>query len=238
MATESPRPTARAFPALILVLGILLGAVLVGFIRVGSLFGGTDPETVASASLQSMREQARLTPFAARFVSVVTTSQSRLGLRSEKTLIMPGTVRYEVDLSRLRQRDLSWDEASDTLTVNLPTLEISEPQVNLNEVREYSQGGVLMALTGGEAQLDSANRARGRVELMRQAREPMPMRLARDAAKRAIERSFAMPMRAAGIEANVVVRFPEDGNRDPSYIDRSRSIEEVLRERRARQRSN
>ena len=182
-----------------------------------------------------MREQARLTPFAARFVSVVTTSQSRLGLRTEKTLIMPGTVRYEVDLARLRQRDLSWDDSTDTLTVNLPALEISEPQVDLAEIREYGQGGVLMALTGGEQELDAANRARGRLELMRQAREPMPMRLARDAARRAVERSFAMPMRAAGIEANVIVRFPEDGGRNPSFIDHSRSPEEVLRERRARQ---
>jgi hypothetical protein len=234
MATQLPRSRAPAFAAIALVLGVLLGAVLIGSIRVGSLFGGTNPETVASASLQAMREQARLTPFSARFVAVVTTSQSRLGFRTEKTLIMPGTVRYEIDLSRLRQRDLDWDEGSRTLTIALPALEISEPQVSLGEVREYGQGGVLMALTGGEAQLDQANRARGRVELLRQARDPVPMRLARDAAKRAIERSFAMPMRAAGIEANIVVRFPEEGTQDPSFIDHSRSINEVLEEQRAR----
>jgi hypothetical protein len=57
------------------------------------------------------------------------------------------------------------------------------------------------------------------------------MRLARDAAKRAIERSFAMPMLAAGIEAKVVARFPEEGIQDPSQLDRSRRIEDVLRER-------
>ncbi|TFI58685.1 hypothetical protein E2493_08600 [Sphingomonas parva] len=37
--------------------------------------------------------------------------------------------------------------------------------------------------------------------------QPVPMRLARDAARRAIERSFAMPLKAAGKDANVAVRF-------------------------------
>jgi hypothetical protein len=57
------------------------------------------------------------------------------------------------------------------------------------------------------------------------------MRLARDAAKRAVARSFAMPLRAAGIEANVEVRFAGEAGGDPSYLDRSRRIEDVLNER-------
>jgi hypothetical protein len=72
-----------------------------------------------------MREQARLTPFAARFVAVVTSTQKRFGLSAQKTLIMPGTVRYELDLARIQQRDLSWNEASKTLSITLPPLEIS-----------------------------------------------------------------------------------------------------------------
>ena len=61
----------------------------------------------------------------------------------------------------------------------------------------------------------------------------VPMRLARDAARSAIERSFAMPLKAAGIgDARVVARFAaEEGNEDPSYIDKSRSYNEVLAER-------
>ena len=221
----------RALIIVALAAGFLLGALLMGGIRLGSLFGQPDPETVASASLQSMREQSRLTPFTARFVAVVTSSQSRLGLSARKTLIMPGTVRYEIDLARLRQQDLDWDDATKTLTVALPPLELTGPQVNLSELREYGQGGVMIALTGGEERLDAANRAQGQRELLRQARDPLPMRLARDAAKRAIERSFAMPMRAAGIDARIVARFPEEGTRDPSQLDRSRRVEDVLRER-------
>src|SRR3546814_15360092 len=69
---------------------------------------GYDPETVVAASLQGLQEQNVLVPFTARYVAVVTSTQSRLGLSAKKTLIMPGTVRYEVDLAKLTPSDLSW----------------------------------------------------------------------------------------------------------------------------------
>jgi hypothetical protein len=178
-----------------------------------------------------MREQARLTPFAARFVAVVTSTQSRFGLSAKKTLIMPGMVRYEIDLAKLQQRDLAWDPAAKKLTVTLPPIEVSRPEINLNELQEYDSGGVLMALTKSEDRLDAANRQRGQQELIRQARAGLPMRLARDAARRAVERSFAMPLKAAGIEAEVSARFADEGTQDPSYLDRSRRMEDVLKER-------
>jgi hypothetical protein len=217
-----------------LCVGLALGALVMGVVRAGSLFGGgSDPVTVAAASLQSVREQARLTPFAARFVAVVTSRQTRFGLSAERTLIMPGMVRYEIDLARMQQRDLAWDEASKTLSVTMPPLEIAGPEVNLNELREYGDRGVLLTLTDAESRLDTANRQRGQQELVRQAREALPMRLARDAAKRAIERSFAMPMQAAGIDAKVTARFADEPGGDPSVLDRSRRIEDVLKEREA-----
>jgi hypothetical protein len=217
-----------------LVMGLLLGAILMGASRLGSWFGGgPEPETIASASLQSMREQARLTPFAARFVAVVTSTQSRFGLNAQKTLIMPGTVRYELDLSKVRQQDLSWNETARTLSITLPPLEISNPEIKLDELREYADGNVLMAITNAEEALDAANRARAQAELIRQAREALPMRLAREAAVRVVERSFAMPLRAAGFEAKVAVRFADQPDGEPSYLDRSRRIEDVLKERQA-----
>lgn len=223
----------RAIVLPALLLGLILGALLVATIRIGDWFDGPDPETIATASLQSMREQARLTPFTARFVAVVTSSQNRFGLTAQKTLILPGTVRYEIDLARLRQRDLRWDEGGKTLTVSLPALELAGPEIDLGEIREYGGGGILTAITGAEQRLDEANRSQARQELLRQARQPMPMRLAREAARRAVERSFAMPLKAAGVEARVVARFPEEGSKNSSRLDSSRSVEDVLREQKA-----
>ena len=63
-------------------------------------------------------------------------------------------------------------------------------------------------------QLDQANRAQAVADLRKQARAEVPMRLAREAARQAIERSFAMPLTAAGFEdAKVVARFPTEGSR-------------------------
>ncbi len=186
-----------------------------------------DPTTIARASLDGLREQNRLSAFAARYVAVVTSRQSQLGFSTERTLIMPGMVRYEVDLGKLQQKDVRWDASTRTLSVTLPPVEIDGPQVDLAAIREYGSGGVLTTFTDAEQRLDAANRTAGQVELMRQARAPAPMKLARDATRRAVERSFAMPLRAAGVEANVKVRFSDEPSNDERW-DTTRTVQEVL----------
>jgi hypothetical protein len=200
------RPVAKFFGALLLVVVIAAGIIFaLGWKLRKEL--NPDPVTVAAASLQAVREQAVLVPFAARFVAVVTSEQHRFGLTAKQTLIMPGMVRYELDLAALQQRDLSWDAATRTLTVVLPPLNVSAPEVDLRHIQSYGEGGVLMALTDIETRLDAANKAAGQAELVRQARDALPMKLARDAARNAIQRSFAMPLKAAGIDATVVAKF-------------------------------
>ena len=190
-----------------------------------------DPVTVASASLQGLREQNRLSAFAARYVAVVTSTQSQLGFQTQKTLIMPGTVRYEVDLAKLTQRDVAWNPETHTLSVRLPPVEVDGPQIDLNQIREYGSGGVLTTFTDAEAKLDVANRRAGQAELLRQARAPAMIGMARDATRRAVERSFALPLRATGIDAKVSVRFADEGERNGERWDVSRSLEDVLGQR-------
>jgi hypothetical protein len=186
------------------------------------------PETIAAASLQGMREQNRLSTFAARYVAVVTSSQSRLGvLSARKTLIMPGQVRYEVDLAKLTERDVRWDGASGTLTVTIPPVEVVGPDIDLDGIREYDSGGLLMKLSNTEDRLDQSNRQAAQAELLRQASSPTPMRIARDATRRAVERNFALPMRAAGLDAKVVVRFADE-RRSDEQMDRSTPLSEAL----------
>ena len=227
------RPLAIAAIIVALILGIMVGAAM----KLGNtLFGsGPDPQTIASSSLESMRAQNRLVPFVARYVSVTSSRQSRFGFTAERTLILPGNVRYEVDLAKLEPRDVRWDEATKTLRVRLPDIEIAGPEVDLAASREYGAGGVLGALTNAETILDQANQARAVADLRQQAMAEVPMRLARDAARSAIERSFAMPLMAAGIDdAKVIARFAVEGADDPSYVDASRSYNEVLSEARAK----
>ncbi len=225
------KPLAIAAIIVALVLGVLLGMAS-GL--VDRIFGYPDAKTIATSSLESMRAQNRLITFVARYVSVVSSEQERLGglVSTERTLILPGNVRYEVDLSQLQPDDVRWDSASQTLNVRIPDVEIAGPEVDLKAAREYGSGGVLANLTNAETQLDATNRARAVADLRKQAQAELPMRLARDSARQAIERSFSMPLKAAGFEnAKVVARFGfEEGADDPSYLDRSTPYNEAIAE--------
>jgi hypothetical protein len=217
---------------LAIIVALLLGLVVGTTTGIADrLFGGPKAETIASASLQSMRAQNRLIAFAARYVSVTTSTTSRFGFSAKRTLILPGDVRYELDLSKLQPGDVKWDGSSHTLSVRLPEIEVAGPDVDLNAVQEYGAGGVLSVLTNANQSLDQANRAGAVADLRKQASAEVPMRLARQAARAAIERSFAMPLIAAGFkDAKVVARFPTEGTDEPSYVDLSTPYDEAIKE--------
>jgi hypothetical protein len=220
----------RAAAIAAIVVALLLGVAL-GLSGIAGRLFAPNPKTIAASSLESMRAQNRLIAFVARYVSVTTTETNRFGLSAKRTLILPGDVRYELDLSRLQPKDVSWEGATKTLKVQLPELEIAGPDVDLAGAQEYGQGGILSALTNANQQLDSANRAKAVADLRKQASAAVPMRLARQAARAAVERSFAMPLVAAGFkDVKVVARFPTEGTDEASYHDLSTPYEEAIKE--------
>ena len=224
------KPLVIAMVVVALVLGVLVG-ITTGV--ADRIFGGVNAKTIASASLESMRAQNRLTAFVARYVSVVSTSEQHFGglVSSERTLILPGDVRYELDLSKLQPGDVSWDGSSHTLRVKLPEIEVAGPDVDINAVREYGSSGVLSNLTNANQQLDEANREKAVSDLRKQATAAVPMQLAHQAARAAVERSFAMPLMAAGFkDVKVVARFPTEGSDEPSYVDLSTPYDEAIKE--------
>jgi hypothetical protein len=177
-----------------------------------------------------MREQNRLSAFAANYAAVVTSEQRRFGLSAKKTLIMQGLVRYEVDLAKLGEDDVRWDASTRTLSVRIPPIEVAPPQIDLKSIQEYGDNGLLRTLTDADATLDAANREKGQAELFRQAKGPVPMRLARDAFKRAIAQNFEVPLRAAGMEAKVQAFFAdEQGGQVTTRWDYSKPIGAVLK---------
>jgi Protein of unknown function (DUF4230) len=234
MDSRLNKPLVIAMVAVALVLGVLLG---IGTGLADRLFG-RNPQTIATSSLESMRAQNRLVAFVARYVSVVSSEQERLGglVSSERTLILPGDVRYELDLSKLQPGDVTWDGSTKTLRVKLPEIEVAGPDIDINSVKEYGGGGVLSALTNANQELDQGNRARAVQDLRKQATAAVPMRLAHQAARMAIERSFAMPLAAAGFkDVKVMARFPTEGADDPSYLDLSTPYEDAIKEADRRQ---
>jgi len=74
MDSRLKKPAVIAAIVVALIVGLVLG-ITTGI--ADRIFGGPNPKTIASASLESMRAQNRLTVFAARYVSVVTSQQQR-----------------------------------------------------------------------------------------------------------------------------------------------------------------
>lgn len=195
-----------------------------------SLRDGPAPETVASASLKGLREQNRLSAFAANYAAVVTSEQRRFGLSAKKTLIMQGLVRYEVDLAKLGEDDVRWDSDTGTLRVKIPLIETAPPQIDLKTIQEYGENGLLRAFTDVDDVLDDANRDKGLAELTRQANGPVPMKLAREAFKRAIKQNFEAPLRAAGLDAKVEAYFADElGGDVNTRWDESTPLEEIVK---------
>jgi Protein of unknown function (DUF4230) len=161
---------------------------------------------------------------------VVTSEQQRFGLSAKKTLIMQGLVRYEVDLAKLTEDDVRWDASTSTLRVKIPPIETAPPQIDLNSIQEYGENGILRAFTNVDDVLDDANRAKGQAELVRQANGPVPMKLARDAFKRAIAQNFQVPLRAAGLDAKVEAYFADElGGNVTTRWDESTPLSEIVK---------
>ena len=177
--------------------------------------------------------QNRLVTFVARYVSVTSSEVSRFGFSAERTLILPGDVRYEVDLAKLQPEDVRWDAGSNALSVRIPEIEVAGPEVDLSAAREYGSRRARRSDNSGDRLGPGEPRRLSRI--CKQACR-VPMRLARNAARQAIERSFAMPLQAAGFaNAKVVARFAaEEGITDSSYLDRSLTYNQAIEEARRR----
>ncbi|MEO9634087.1 MAG: DUF4230 domain-containing protein [Parasphingorhabdus sp.] len=189
-----------------------------------------DPVSIANASLTNLQEQNRLTVFSASYNATVTTTLTKLGLTARKTLIMPGTVRYELDLAKLDAERVRWDARDNTLYVEMPAIETARPEVHVEQIQTYDDGGILIALTDAENVLDQANRKKGVDELVKQAQNPVQIRMAREAARRAVRHNFAIPLQAAGVEAKIDAFFPYERSRYKERWDYSRPIQKVLAE--------
>src|SRR4029079_16236053 len=103
---------------LAIIVALLLGVAVGTSTGIADrIFGGPKAETIAASSLESMRAQNRLIAFAARYVSVTTSTTSQFGFSAKRTLILPGDVRYELALSKLPPKAVSWDASRHTVHV-------------------------------------------------------------------------------------------------------------------------
>lgn len=204
-ATEKPRSLARvqALPWLVVIL--LLAAVAW---LAWKAFGPDDLGDPVATSLVAFEEQNALTVFSAEFAPVVSSEDSRFfgTITTRQVAVIPTRVTYSLDLSQVDRSRLDWNEADQTLTVQLPPVQIGRP--NLDEGRaQYLREGIWIS-RDAQDQLTRDNTQLAEREARKAAANPVLLRLARDAARQAVTQNLAIPMQVAGYgDVKVVVRF-------------------------------
>ncbi len=164
-----------------------------------------------ATSLAAFEKQNKLTVFSAQLAPVVSSDDERgFGLlKSRQIAVIPARVDYAVDFAKVTAQSLVWDEAKQTLTVTLPPLTISRP--NLDEAHAlYLREGVW--ITGpAQAKLTRDNTKLAEQQAVQQAANPALLDLAREAARVAVAQNLTAPITAAGHrDATVSVRFADE----------------------------
>jgi len=149
-------------------------------------------------------------------------------LRSAQKVKLPYSIDYTVDLSNMDANQYRWDKGSRTLIVEAPDVTVGRP--NIDEARRKTLATQGLFVTRGAA--DNLSR-RAAVQANRaattEARKPVHINRARENARAAIAAMLETPLELSGMgNVTVVVRFPQDGQRQSEQWDVSPSIAEVL----------
>jgi len=192
-------------------------------------------DAALGAMVTAFQKQNSLSVFRAQVPVFVRNSQPRLfGLLSTEQIgVVPATIEYRLDLSKLDEGSFRWNPEAQTMDLTVPPL-VGEPQLDARRAQLVNRG-ILMS---GDAAMNlmRLNMGTARETALRESRNPQMIALARAAAREMMTQNVTLPLRAAGYDkARVTVRFADEPAADPSYIDQSRSYNEVLEER-ARQR--
>jgi Protein of unknown function (DUF4230) len=161
-----------------------------------------------ATSLSAFVKANRLTVFSARLSPVVSADDVRIFglLKARQIAVIPARVDYTVDLSQIDSARLKWDANAKRLTVTLPPIELSPPNLDEGQA-QYLREGVWI---GREAQgkLTRDNTLLAEQLATEQARNPVLLSMARGAAKDAVRQNLEIPLQVAGFkDVSVTVRF-------------------------------
>ncbi|WP_421990145.1 DUF4230 domain-containing protein [Qipengyuania sp.] len=203
---EQPLARIQAVPWLIVV--VLLAAV--AWLGWRAFFYQEEGDPVGSAML-AFEKQNSLTVFSSRF-EVVAESVDRRGvlnldlLESRQAAIIPATVEYRLDLSSMDRDRFAWDEEGEELTVTLPPLRISRPNLDEAAQKTFTEGTYVSRDASADLARNNSQQAERKAAEF--AKNPQVLALARQAAKEAVRQNLAIPLQVAGYgDVTVDVRF-------------------------------
>lgn len=195
-----------AVPWLIVI--ALLAAV--AFLTYRAFFYQEEGDPVGSAML-AFEKQNSLTVFSSRFEVVAESEDTRgvMGvpvLRSRQATIVPASVEYRLDLSGMERGDFVWDEAGDRLTVTLPQIQTSRPNIDEGAARVFTEGAYITRDAAQDLARNNSQQAERKASAF--AKNPEILALARQAARQAVRQNLTIPLQVAGYDdVTVDVRF-------------------------------
>lgn len=154
-------------------------------------------------------------------------------LRSAQKAVLPYSVDYSLDLTQLDAEDYRWEPESRTLTIRLPAVRPDAPNVDEGARRVLATQGVFVTRDASVNLQRRASQLATR-EAARVAAEPANLARAQASAATVVAKMASAPLEAAGLgPVRVVTVSPtEDAGKSRENWDVSRSIAEVLAERR------
>lgn len=189
------------------IAALLLIATL--FLGWRAYFHEEEGDPVASA-MQTFTRQNDLVVLTYRFQvvseSVIKGPMDLSVLERRQLVIIPATIDYRVRFADIRPADIAWDKDKQVLTVTLPPLRTSRPNLDEGQARAFTDGIWV-------SRQDAANLARKNSQLAEQravtyAKDPEVLDMARKAAREAVRQNLAIPLQAMGYaRAQVEVRF-------------------------------
>ena len=197
----------------LIVIVLLAAAAWLGW---RAFFYHEEGDPVGSAML-AFEKQNSLTVFSSRF-EVVAESEDRRGimgvdlLKSRQAAIIPATVEYRLDLSTMDRDRFEWNDSNDTMTVVLPQLRISRPNLDEAAQKTFTEGSYVSRDASADLARNNSRQAERKAAEF--AKNPEVLALARQAAKDAVRQNLAIPLEVAGY-GNVTVNVRFDGEKQP-----------------------
>lgn len=194
-----------------MILGLAAAAFLLAAMYFGwrAYFHQEEGDPVASA-MQTFEKQNDLIVLTYRFQvvseSVIKGPMGVSALDRSQLVIIPAMVEYRIEFSGIAPSDMTWDKDAQLLTVSLPDLRISQPNLDEARARAFTDG--LWVSRGDAEALARKNSQIAERRALEYAKEQEILGIARNAAREAVRQNLTIPLQVAGYDrARVEVRF-------------------------------
>jgi len=194
-----------------MILGLVASVFLIAALYFGWLafIHQEEGDPVASA-MQTFEKQNDLVVLTYRSQvvaeSVIKGPMGISALDRRQVIIIPATVEYRIEFSGVDPSDMAWDGPAQRLTVTLPDLRTSQPNLDEAQARAFTDG--LWVSRKDAQELARKNSQIAELKAVEYAKEPEILAIARNAAREAVRQNLTIPLQVAGFEnARVEVRF-------------------------------